>query len=49
MMRTTLFSASVTVLLGVLIYVAMRSYLRAQSRAATTLQELTGKLRRLDR
>lgn len=49
MMRTALFVAGTSVLLVVLLYWAMRSYLRARAAAATTLEELVQRLKRLDR
>ncbi len=49
MMRTALFVAGTSVLLAVLLYWAMRSYLRARAAAATTLEELVQRLKRLDR
>lgn len=49
MMRAAIFIVGVAVLLAVLLYWAMRFYVRARSASGTTLEELVGRLRQLDR
>ncbi len=48
-MRTAFFIAGISVLLAVLVYAAMRSYLRTRAAEATSLEDLVRRLRRLDR
>ena len=49
MMRTAFFVAGVASLVFVLLVIVARSYLRARAAAATTLEELVGRLKWLDR